>query len=209
MGLFKILPTEPKFYDWFEQGAQNMVTTATLLHTMLEEGSEWPGRLEQMTELEHKGDFITHTIFDLLHKTFVTPLDPPEIQALTDSIDDVVDFIHAAADTLVLYRVEQVRPYARELSKTILAATKEIAAAVGCLRHKKQLRDILPHLEEIHRLENEADRIGRLALAELIEQRNEIFELIRWKEIYQQLEEATDRCEDVADVLRTVVIKYV
>jgi len=161
-----------------------------------------------MTELEHQGDFITHEIFDLLHKTFITPLDHDEIQALTTSMDDVVDVIHAAADALLLYRVERTRPEAKDLSNVILSATQEIAAAVADLRQKGTLTQMMPRIMEINRLENEADRIARGAISGLVEHRDDIFELIRWKEIYEQLEEATDRCEDVADVLRTVVIKY-
>lgn len=205
---FQLLPAEPRFYDWFEKGAQNAVDAAALLCIMLDDGHDWPGRMSQMAELEHQGDFITHEIFDLLHKTFVTPLDPPDIEALTRALDDVVDFIHAAADSLLLYRVEQPRGYARELATIIHGATREIAAAVALLREKKRLPDILPRVHEINRLENDADRITRAGVEELVGQRDDLFELIRWKEIYGQLEGATDRCEDVADVLRTVVIKY-
>jgi predicted phosphate transport protein (TIGR00153 family) len=208
MSPFQILPAEPKFYDWFEKSAANLTNAASLLCAMLTDSHDWPGCIEQMTEIEHHGDFITHEIFELLHKTFITPLDPPEIEALASSIDDTVDFVHAAADMLLLYRIEQPRPAARLLAETILAATKEIAAAVGCLHEKKLHEQIMPRVLEINRLENEADRIGRAALSELIDQRDDLFELIRWKEVYQQLEDAADRCEDVADVLRTVVIKY-
>jgi predicted phosphate transport protein (TIGR00153 family) len=208
MSPFQVLPAETKFYDWFEKAAQNMVSAAMLLHTMLDDGKDWAGRVVQMTELEHQGDFITHEIFDLLHKTFITPLDHAEIHGLTTSMDDVVDTIHAAADALLLYKVEQPRPEAKELSKVILAATQEVAAAVSLLRQKRSLPEMMPRVKEINRLENEADRISRAALSSLIEQRDDLFELIRWKEIYDQMEEAADRCEDVADVLRTVVIKY-
>ena len=210
MALFQILPTETGFFDWFEKAAQNGVAAATLLNTMLSESCscEWPGRVNQMSEIEHQGDFITHEIFDLLNKTFVTPLDHDEIQDLTRALDDVVDTIQAAADALVLYRVEHPQPAATALAQTILAATQEIAAAVACLRHKHLRSKMLPRVTEINRLENEADRLARAALAAQIERRDDLFELLRWKEIYQQLEDSADRCEDVADVLRTVVIKY-
>jgi uncharacterized protein len=208
MSPFQLLPAENKFYDWFDKAAQNLAAAAGLLCTMLADGHDWPSRVAQMTELEHQGDFITHEIFDLLHKTFITPLDPPEIQALASTLDDAVDFVHAAADALLLYRVEQPRPPARELAATIDAAANEIVTAVAFMREKRQLEQILPHVLEINRLENEADRIGRAALSELVDQRDDLFELIRWREIYQQLEDANDRCEDVADVLRTVVLKY-
>ena len=208
MSPFQILPEETKFYDWFEKGARNLVEAATLLCTMLMDGHDWPGRVVQMTELEHQGDFITHEIFDLLHKTFITPLDPPEIEALASTLDDVVDFVHAAADALLLYQIEQPRPSVCELAETILAAAKEIELAMAILRQKKRLPDILPHIQEINRLENEADRIVRGAISDMVTQRVDAFDFIRWKEIYNHLEDATDRCEDVADVLRTVVIKY-
>lgn len=207
MASFQLIPAEPKFYDWFEKSAQNLVDAATLLETMFASEQDWPGRVAQLTELEHQGDFITHDIFDLLHKTFVTPLDPPEIEMLTSKLDDVIDFIHAAADSLLIYRIDKTQLHAHELAKLILASTKEIAQAIGCLRDKKRLNSILPHVHEIHRLENEADRILRTAIGDLVDQRN-VFELVRWQEVYQLLESASDRCEDVADVLRTVVIKY-
>lgn len=205
---FQFLPAEPKFYDWFEKGAQNVVDAAQLLVKMLDDPHDWPGRVDQLAQLEHQGDFITHEIFDLLHKTFVTPLDPPDIEALSRALDDVIDFIYAAADSLLIYRVEQPRIYACELATIILAATREIATAINCLREKKRLSEILPRVHEINRLENDADRITRAGISELVEHRDDLFELIRWKQIYSQLEDATDRCEDVADVLRTVVIKY-
>lgn len=207
MASFQLIPAEPKFYDWFEKSAQNLVDAATLLETMFASEQDWPGRVAQLTELEHQGDFITHDIFDLLHKTFVTPLDPPEIEMLTSKLDDVIDFIHAAADSLLIYRIDKTQLHAHELAKLILASTKEIAQAIGCLRDKKRLNSILPHVHEIHRLENEADRILRTAIGDLVDQRD-VFELVRWQEVYQLLESASDRCEDVADVLRTVVIKY-
>jgi predicted phosphate transport protein (TIGR00153 family) len=208
MSPFQILPAEPKFYDWFERGAQNAVEAATLLQTMATNSNDWAGRLAQLTELEHQGDFITHEIFNLLHKTFITPLDPPEIEALARSLDDVVDFIHAGADALLLNQVSECRPYARELVDKLLAATLEIAAAMHDLRDKKTLGKILPRVQEINRLENEADRIYRIAVSELVAQRGDWFEFARWKDIYEKLEDASDRCEDVADVLRAVVIKY-
>jgi predicted phosphate transport protein (TIGR00153 family) len=208
MSPFQILPVETKFYDWFEKGARNLVDAAALLSQMLADGHDWPGRVAQLTELEHQGDFITHEIFDLLHKTFITPLDPPEIDALASKLDDVVDFVQAAADALVLYQIEQPRAPARELAETILAAAREIALAMADLREKKRLPDILPRVYEINRLENEADRIYRAAISELVTERADPFDFIRWKEIYEQLEDATDRCEDVADALRAVVIKY-
>ncbi|HEU5087087.1 MAG TPA: DUF47 family protein, partial [Roseiflexaceae bacterium] len=122
--------------------------------------------------------------------------------------DDVVDFIHAGADALLLYQVSECRPYARELVDKLLAATLEIAAAMHDLRDKKTLGKILPRVQEINRLENEADRIYRIAVSELVAQRGDWFEFARWKDIYEKLEDASDRCEDVADVLRAVVIKY-
>jgi predicted phosphate transport protein (TIGR00153 family) len=208
MSPLQILPAETKFYDWFEKGAQNLIEAATLLCAMLDDERDWTGRVAQLTELEHHGDFITHEIFDLLHKTFITPLDPPEIEALASRLDDAVDFVQAAGDALLLYQIAQARPPARELAATILAAANEIGRAMALLREKKRLPDILPHVREINRLENEADRIVRDAISAMVIERGDPFDFIRWKEIYDHLEDATDRCEDIADTLRTVVIKY-
>jgi uncharacterized protein Yka (UPF0111/DUF47 family) len=204
---FQILPAEVKFFDWFNKSAQNVLEGARLLHQLLADYTNVPSRVAQITEIEHRGDFIVHEIMDLLSRTFITPMDGDEIRALTSGLDDVVDNIEAAADALLLYKVEQPVPEAIELGQLLLQMAEQVAIAVPLLAEKKRLPDVKQYTIEINRLENEADRVLRLALARLVEERSDWFELFRWKEILEIIELATDCCEDVADVLGVVVQK--
>jgi uncharacterized protein len=164
-------------------------------------------RVAQINEIEHRGDFIVHETMDLLRRTFITPLDSDEIRALISSLDDVVDYTDAAADALLLYKVERPIPESEQLARLLLQMAEQIAMAVPLIAEKKKLSQVLQHTVEINRLENEADRTLRAGLARLIEERGDWFELFRWKEILQSIEDATDKCEDVADVLQAVVQK--
>jgi uncharacterized protein len=205
---FQILPTETKFFDWFNKSAENAHAAAVLLHQLVSDYTRVESRVAQITELEHHGDFIVHEIMDLLSSTFITPLESDEIRALASSLDDVVDYIEAAADALLLYKVEQPIPECRQLTELLLQMTAQIAQAVPLLAEKKRLGDVRKCAVEINRLENEADRALRAGLARLVEERDGWFEMFRWKEILQIIEDATDHCEDVADVLGAVVQKH-
>jgi uncharacterized protein Yka (UPF0111/DUF47 family) len=207
MARFQILPTELKFFDWFNKSADNVLEASRLLYTLLDDYQNVESRVAQITELEHRGDFIVHEIMDLLSHTFLTPLESDEIRALTSSLDDVVDLIEATADALLLYKVEQPIPEAIQLTRLLLDQAEQVAMAVPMIADKKRLPQIHTYTVEINRLENEADRVHRLALARLVEERGDWFELFRWKEILEIIEEATDCCEDVADVLGVVVQK--
>jgi uncharacterized protein Yka (UPF0111/DUF47 family) len=144
---------------------------------------------------------------DLLRKTFITPLDGDDIRRLISSLDDVVDYIEAAADALLLYKVERPIPEAEHLSRLLFLMTEQVAKALPLIAEKKTLSQVQQCNVEINRLENEADHVLRRALARLVEERGDWFELFRWKEILQLIEDATDHCEDVADVLQAVVQK--
>lgn len=207
MAPFQILPTETKFFEWFNKSAENVLEAARLLHQLISDYRNVASRVAQITEVEHKGDFIVHEIMDLLSHTFITPLEGDEIRALASRLDDVVDYIEAAADMLLLYKVEQPVPEAGQLSGLLLEMAEQVALAVPLLADKKKLPGVHKCTVEINRLENEADRVLRLALARLVDERGDWFELFRWKEILQLIEDATDRCEDVADVLGAVVQK--
>ncbi|MBI3979762.1 MAG: DUF47 domain-containing protein [Chloroflexi bacterium] len=207
MPRFQILPAEEGFYDWFEKGASNAVESARALYALLKEYDDVQRKVAHITELEHYGDFIVHEIIDLLHKTFITPLERTEIQRLAGAIDDVVDNIEAAADMLLLYKIERPTPAAIRLGHIILECAEQIAVAMPMLRDKRRLAQIRERTIEVNRLENEADGVTRSAIAELVERPDQLFDLIRWKEIYAVLEDATDRCEDVADTLNAIVIE--
>jgi predicted phosphate transport protein (TIGR00153 family) len=207
MARFQILPIELKFFEWFNKSADNVLEASRLFYALLSDYRNVESRVAQLTELEHRGDFIVHEIMDLLSHTFLTPLEGDEIRALTSSLDDVVDHIEAAADALLLYKVEQPIPEAIQLARLLLDMAEQVAIAVPMIADTKRLPEVHKYTVEINRLENEADRVHRLALARLVEERSDWFELFRWKEILEIIEEATDRCEDVADVLGVVIQK--
>lgn len=164
-------------------------------------------RVARITELEHQGDAITHQVMKQLHRSFLTPIDREDIALLSERLDSVMDFIEDAANSMLLYRIEQPTKRARELAIILLSITKELAQAMPYLRKHSQMRQILGHCVEVNRLENEADAITRLALAELFEGAS-LADVIKWREIYEHMENAADRGEDVANVLEAVVLKH-
>jgi len=204
---FSFLPRGGNFFDLFELSAQNMVKAADKLKDLVDNWQNLGDRLAEITELEHEGDSITHQIMEQLHRTFVTPFDREDIAVLAHSMDDITDFIHAAADAMVIYKVAQPLQRGRELSDTIVQATAEVEKAVPLLRHRKGLKTLLENCVEINRLENVADQIFRSAMAELFDDTPDVAELIKWREIYEHMESATDRCEDVANILEGVALK--
>jgi len=207
MPRFSILPAEEGFYDWFEKGASNLVEAARLLSDLLHDFTNVQSNVSRITEQEHHGDFIVHEIYEMLHRTFIPPLDRETIQQLAAAVDDVVDNVEAAADLMLLYKVEKPTPQAARLAEIILACAEQIDVAMPLMRSKKTVQEMRRHTIEINRLENEADQITRTGIAELLEHPDQLFNLIRWKEIYGALEDATDRCEDVADAMNVVVLE--
>jgi predicted phosphate transport protein (TIGR00153 family) len=205
---FPFMPTEKKFFDLFEQSAQNMVKAAQGLKEMVDTWKNLEGRVSEITELEHQGDTITHQIMAQLHRTFVTPFDREDIALLAHTLDDVTDFIQAAADAMFIYKVDYPGERAKELADIIVQATTEVERAVPQLRHRAQLKQVLERCVEINRLENMADRVFRSAMAELFSDSPDMAYVIKWREIYEYMESATDRCEDVADVLEGVALKH-
>ncbi len=207
MARFPFLPREQIFFDLFEESAQNAVKVSGLLAELLNKWDNIEERVKQISALEHEGDNITHRIIAQLNRTFVTPIDREDIAALTNRMDDVVDFIEDAAVTMLIYEVQQPTERAKELAGILVSATAEVSKAIPCLRHRNQLFRIPEHCIEINRLENEADVVLRSALGELFHDHVDLVDVIKWRQIYQQMETATDRCEDIADVLEGVMIK--
>ncbi len=205
---FRLLPREEKFFDLFEESARNMVKTAKVLKELVNCWENVEQKVGQIDDLEHVGDTITHQIMAQLYRTFVTPFDPEDIALLAHSMDDVTDFIHAAATAMFLYKVDYPSQRAKELADIIVQAAVEIERAMPQLRHRAELRQILTRCVEINRLENMADRVFRSAMAELFDDSQDMAHIIKWREIYEHMESATDRCEDVADVLEGVALKH-
>ena len=205
---FPFMPREEKFFGLFEESAHNMVKAAQGLKKMTDSWEDIEERVSEITELEHQGDTITHQIMEQLHRTFITPFDREDIALLAHSLDDVVDFIHAAADAMFLYKVNSPGQKAKELADIIVQAATEVEKAMPRLRHRAELKQVLPYCVEINRLENIADRVYRSAIAELFDDSTDVAQIIKWREIYEHMETATDRCEDVADVLEGVALKH-
>ena len=205
---FPFIPREKKFFELLEADTANTIKTALALKEMINTWTNIEAKVNQIDELEHAGDTITHRIFEQLHRTFVTPFDREDIAALAYTLDDVTDFIHGAAKAMFIYKVERPSQRAKELVDIIVEAAKEIEKAFSLLRHRSKLRQVLEHCVEINRLENTADKIFRTAMAELFEDTSDIAAIIKWREIYEHMESATDRCEDVANVLEGIALKH-
>jgi predicted phosphate transport protein (TIGR00153 family) len=203
-----LLPREGRFFVLFDESARNAADVALHLKNMLYSWNNLEKDVAEIIELEHKGDGIAHEIIALVHRTFVTPFDREDIALLAHSLDDVVDFIESAADAMNIYEIKEPTPRAKELADIILLTTLEVREAISELRRKIDLKKILKRCVEINRLENMADKVYREALAELFHDSKDITYIIKWREIYEYMETATDRCEDVANVLEGVALKY-
>jgi len=202
------MPREEKFFELFEGSARNMVKAAQKLKELVDTWEDVAGKVNEITELEHNGDTITHHIMEQLNRTFVTPFDREDIAQLAHTLDDVTDFIHHAADTMYLYNVDRPGQSARELSDIIVQAATEVERAMPQLRRRAEFKQLLERCVEINRLENVADEIFRSALGELFADTTDIAKIIKWREIYEHMEGASDRCEDVANVLEGVALKH-
>jgi predicted phosphate transport protein (TIGR00153 family) len=202
------IPQDIKFFALFEESAHNATEVAIKLKELLYDWTNVEDKIAVIADLEHKGDNVTHHIADQLHRTFVTPFDREDIAMLSHTLDDVTDFIHSAADAMLLYRITEPTQRAKELADVIVEITVEVERAVAILNKKLDQREMLKHCVEINRLENVADRIYRAALAELFANSTDVVYIMKWREIYEHMETSTDRCEDVANVLEGVAIKY-
>lgn len=208
--MFKLsfLPQEKKFFVLFEQSAHNAVKIAQQLRDMIHIWENVKERVGVIADLEHQGDAITHQIIALLHRTFVTPFDREDIALLARSLDDVTDFVYAAADAMLLYKVERPTSRARELSDIVVEVALEVERAVSEIRGRIERNRLLKRCVEINRLENVGDDVYRAAVAELFADSKDTTYLIKWRDIYEHMESAIDRCEEIADVLDGVALKY-
>ena len=202
---FRWLPKEERFYDDFVALAEQIRHGASILEEMLAPEQPLWDKADEIKEVEHKCDFLTHEIIQRLHRTFVTPLDREDIHSLARSLDDVMDAIDACAAIVRLYQIKVVRADTRDLTRIIMASSEQVVRALKALERRKGVAE--PAVE-INRLENEADRVHQVAVRRLFEEERDPIQIIKWKEIFDFLEAATDRCEDVANVLEGVVVKH-
>src|SRR5690242_2621324 len=202
---FRLIPREERFYNDFQALADELKRGARLLEEMLRPDHPKWDTADEIKEVEHKCDFLTHEIIQRLNRTFVTPIDREDIHALARSLDDVMDAIDASATLVRLYRLDTVRYGSRELAKIISVSAAEVRLALDAMEQRK---GITAHAVEINRLENEADRAHQQAVSRLFDEERDPLLVIKWKETLDFLEDATDRCEDVANVLEGVVVKH-
>jgi len=203
----KIFPKEIDFFEMFEKAALNVNRGATLLVEMMDNFSVAEVRAKEIHQAEQEGDMLTHEVMRRLNKTFMTPIDREDIHALACRLDDVLDLIWASADRAVLFQLNDPLPEVIELSKTLHETTEIIIKAVKCLKDKKYSY-IQEYCIEINRLENRGDRIFREALVKLFDNIKDPILVIKWKEVYENLEDASDKCEDVANILESIVLKH-
>ena len=203
-----LIPKEKKFFALFEQGTRNAVKIAQQLKDMVSIWENVKERVGVINDLEHQGDAITHQIFDQLHRSIITPFDREDIALLAHSLDDVADFIHAAADAMLLYKVECPTNRAKELADLVVQAVAEVEKAVSEMHDRVGRKQLLKRCVEINRLENLGDIVYRSAMAELFDDSANYATLIKWREIYNHMESVIDRCEDIANILEGVAIKY-
>lgn len=202
---FRLIPREEKFYSDFQALADELQRGALLLEEMLAPDEPVWAKADEIKVVEEKCDSLTHDIIQRLNRTFVTPIDREDIHELARSLDDVMDAIDASATLVRLYKLRSIRFGARELATTITACTKQVRLALEALEKNKGL---ITHAVEINRLENEADRIHQEAVGRLFDDERDPLTVIKWKETLDLLEHATDRCEDVANVLEGVMLKH-
>ena len=201
----KFLPREEKFYALFTKQARIIEEAAKLLHDGVKSGnSHIAAAAAEIQSLEHKGDEIIHDIFTRLNQTFITPLDPEDIHSLSSHLDDVLDGIEDAAHRIVSYRLEPIPPVVLQLAEIVYSLAKTLSRAIEALNTGKL---VLEHCIEINRLEDEADRLVRQAISDLFSNVTDPILLIKQKEVIEFLEQTTDYCEDVADVLQGVAVK--
>lgn len=205
---FSLLPRDESFFDLFDQLAAKVLESARALEEMLERWDRLEERMRAIKDLEHACDDITHATMDKLNSTFITPLEPEDIHTLASRLDDIVDHIDSTASRLVLYAVKKPTDEAKLLAQVLTRACVEVQKSVAGLRNLKDPQLLHRLAVEINRLENESDDILRLALKRLFERQNDVLEVIKLKEIYEKLESAVDRCEDVANVIQSVVLRH-
>ena len=203
------MPTDANFFDLFESSANNIVRAARCLLELVSDWESLEQKVDELNKIEHQGDTITHEIMRELNKSFITPFDREDIGSLAHSLDDVTDLIQEAAGSMQLYRCRAPERHAKEMADTLVQISSEVAKVVPNLRKiNRNLDKILSHCIEINRLENVGDKIYRAALAELFNENTNIADVIKWREIYEHMEKATDMCEDVANIIEGVALKH-
>lgn len=202
---FRLVPRDEGFYPLFNEAAQNLAQSARLLADLFDDFSQADEKLTGIKECERRGDEITRTVLRRLNSSFVTPFDREDIHALTEELDDVVDDIHGAADLLMLHHVDTTLPEMRELVGILVQAAD---ANVRLVAKLPRLRGVEPELEEIDRLESQADSVYRRTVARLFSGEYKAFAVLKWKDIVEALENSVNAIEDISDIVESIVLKH-
>ena len=203
--MFNLIPKEVRFFDLFERQSEYIIKAAGLLHEMAHNFSDARAKAHAIKEVEHQGDSVTHEVVKRLNTTFITPIDREDIHALATRLDDVLDYIEASAERLVVYRIKEPTSACRAMADVIVSTTHAMDRAIRCLRTMDP--GFHEHAVEVNRLENSADNLLRDSLAAMFEEQPDPIEVIKWKEIYETMETVTDRCEDVVNVIEGIILK--
>ena len=202
------LPKSDDFLKLFDEASANIVLGVTMFREMVGDPAELPSKVERLKEIEHEGDRLTHVTLGKLNSSFITPFDREDIHALISRMDDILDSVDAASQRLVLYRIKEIPPRLLAISDLIVTSAELVRRAVAFLQDRRKHAEAMTACVEINRIENEADALHREALADLFDNyAHDAILVIKLKEIYSMLEEATDRCEDVANVVESIIIK--
>ncbi|PTL84184.1 DUF47 domain-containing protein [Vitiosangium sp. GDMCC 1.1324] len=206
--LEKLMPRSDEFFNDFDAQCAVTLEGARMLHELLSDYRDVPARVLALKEVEHKGDSVTHAAFNRLHQQFITPFDRTQIHALLSRIDDVLDFTNAAAARLLYYEIQTSLPEATELARLLVLSAEKIREVVAMLRLIKQPEKILAGCKAIKQLETQADETLRAGMGKLFKSGVDHLTIIKWKEIYDLIESATDKCLDVANVIQGVVLEH-
>ncbi|MBK7641897.1 MAG: DUF47 domain-containing protein [Planctomycetes bacterium] len=205
--MFSILPKDDIFFQLFEKAAENAHQCTVALLEFFERFDDLEARMRRIKEFEHRGDELTHEVIDRLNSSFITPLDREDIHEFVCRLDDILDRIDTAVDRVVLFKLDRPMEEARQLARCLERSTALIQEMIPLLRNMRSPEEIRIRVREVHRLEAEADTIERQALARLFENQPDPIHVIKWKNIIEVLESATDKCEDVSNVIEGIVLK--
>lgn len=206
MAFLNLLPKEEQYFDLFNQMTVYISDAARELRDMLaDKDHDYAGYAQRIKGLEHACDELTHTVSTKLNKSFITPFDREDIYMMSSALDDIVDLIDDAARAIIIFDIREITEYARDLAEVLGHMADQLREIVSTLQRPK---NITPRLVEIHRLENEGDDIYHAAIAELFHEPPDALTVLKWKEVYEKLEAAVDRCENVANIIESVIIKH-
>jgi len=203
----RLMPAEGKFFELFIQHADLCVKGGKEMVSLMTTFDDLENRVHAIESLEKQADKVTHTTLEMLHKTFITPLDRDDIHQLITRMDDILDLMEDAGQTVSLYDIKQITPEAKRLAELCLSCCEKVRAAVGLLHNMDNAREILGLCAEIDRLESDADHVMRAAMSKLFREEPDVRNLIKLKAIYEILESVTDRCEDVANILEGIIVE--